>query len=239
MIKKKICLILGGSGLIGNEISKFFLKKNYFPIVLDMRKPRKNTSFLFIKTDLTNEKKLKQSLKKIRKYKINTIINAVRINKKINNLSQELNYFDEITAYAKINLFFFNNLYNLIKKNKTKFINISSTNSLSISQQSTYYHVSKIASNHLMKSLAVKYGKYGLRFNNILLGIVDNKKKSDDKIFRNALRKALPLQKKVSLQDIANLTYYLSENNNSITGQDIIIDSGMLLKDQFSILINK
>lgn len=239
MIKKKICLILGGSGLIGNEISKFFLKKNYFPIVLDMRKPRKNTSFLFIKTDLTNEKKLKQSLKKIRKYKINTIINAVRINKKINNLSQELNYFDEITAYAKINLFVFVNLYNLIKKNKTEFINISSTNSLSISQQSTYYHVSKIASNHLMKSLAVKYGKYGLRFNNILLGIVDNKKKSDDKIFRNALRKALPLQKKVSLQDIANLTYYLSENNNSITGQDIIIDSGMLLKDQFSILINK
>ena len=63
MIKKKICLILGGSGLIGNEFLNFF-KKNYFPIVLDMRKPRKNTSFLFIKTDLTNEKKLKQSLKK-------------------------------------------------------------------------------------------------------------------------------------------------------------------------------
>ena len=83
MIKKKICLILGGSGLIGNEISKFFLKKNYFPIVLDMRKPRKNTSFLFIKTDLTNEKKLKQSLKKIRKYKINTIINAVKLTKKL------------------------------------------------------------------------------------------------------------------------------------------------------------
>ena len=100
------------------------------------------------------------------------------------------------SLFTKINLFVFVNLYNLIKKNKTEFINISSTNSLSISQQSTYYHVSKIASNHLMKSLAVKYGKYGLRFNNILLGIVDNKK-SDDKIFRNALRKALPLQKKV------------------------------------------
>ena len=67
-----------------------------------------------------------------------------------------------------------------------------------------------------MKSLMVKYGKYGLRFN-ILLGIVDNKK-SDDKIFRKCSEKSIA-SKKVSLQDIANLTYYLSENNNSITGK--------------------
>ena len=98
---------------------------------------------------------------------------------------------------------------------------------------------SKVSSNQLMKSLAVKYGKYNLRFNNILLGIVDNNKKSDNRIFKKALRKALPLRKKVSLLDIANLAYYLSENNNTITGQDIILDSGMLLKDQFSILIDK
>lgn len=239
MIKKKICLILGGSGLIGNEISKFFLKKNYFSIVLDIKKPKKNTSSLFIKTNLTNEKELINNLKKIRKYKINTIINAVRINKKINNLNQEINYFDKISSFVKINLLVFNSLFDLIKKNKTEFINISSTNSLSISQQSIYYHVSKAASNQLIKSLAVKYGKYDLRFNNILLGIIDNNKNSDDKIFKNALRKALPLEKKVSLQNISSLVYYLSENNNSITGQDLILDSGMLLKDQFSILINK
>tara|TARA_B100000989_G_scaffold299062_1_gene292751 strand:- start:12192 stop:12911 length:720 start_codon:yes stop_codon:yes gene_type:complete len=239
MIKKKVCLILGGSGLIGNEVSKFFLKKDYFSIILDIKKPKKNTSSLFVKTDFTNEKKLNQSLKKIRRYKICTIINAVRINKNISSLNQELNYFDEIASYAKINLIVFINLYNLIKKNKTEFINISSTNSISISQQSIFYHVSKVASNQLMKSLAVKYGKYNLRFNNISLGIVDNNKKSDNRIFKKALRKALPLQKKVSLQDIANLAYYLSENNNTITGQDIILDSGMLLKDQFSILIDK
>jgi hypothetical protein len=59
MIKKKVCLILGGSGLIGNEISKFFLKKNYFSIVLDIKKPQKNSSSLFIKTNLTKKKNKK------------------------------------------------------------------------------------------------------------------------------------------------------------------------------------
>ncbi len=239
MIKKKVCLILGGSGLVGNEISKFFLKRNYFSIILDVKKPQKNTSSLFIKTDLTNEKELKNNIKKIKKYKINTIINTVRINKKINNLNQEINNIGKISSFVKINLLIFKNLYDVIIKNKTEFINISSTNSLSISQQSMYYHVSKAASNQLIKSLAVKYGKYDLRFNNILLGIIDDNKNSDDKIFKNALRKALPLEKKVSLKNVSSLAYYLSENNNSITGQDLILDSGMLLKDQFSILINK
>ena len=239
MINKKICLILGGSGLIGNKISYFLLKKNYFVINLDLKKSRPNTSSLFIKTNLMNAKELKKNIKKIQKYKINTIINAVRTHRKLKNLKQEIKYFHEVTNYVQINLLVFTYLFDFIKKNKTTFINISSTNSLSISQQSLSYHISKIASNHLIKSLAVKYGKYDLKFNNILLGVVENFNKSEDKIFKNALKKALPLRKKVTLKNIASLVYYLSENNDSMTGQDLIIDSGMLLKDQFSMLINK
>ena len=236
-IKKKVCLILGGSGLIGTEISQKFTKNNYYLLIVDIKKPKKNNYDLFIKSDLMNSKNVKKVYKILNKYEINTIINSVRYAVGVNNLKKEIDSFENIMAYVKINLLLFFYLKKKIIKNKTEFINISSTNSISISQQPIIYHAAKSASNQITRSLAVKYGKFGLRFNNILLGVVDNKKNLDKKNFKKAISKSLPLKKKVNLKDVSSFALYLSENNTSITGQDFIIDSGMSVKDQFSIVL--
>tara|TARA_B100001057_G_scaffold15458_1_gene14686 strand:+ start:523 stop:1245 length:723 start_codon:yes stop_codon:yes gene_type:complete len=236
-IKKKVCLILGGSGLVGNEISQKFIKNNYYLIIADIKKPKKKNYDLFIKSNLINPKEIKKVCKILNQYKIDTIINSVRYAISANNLKKEVDTFENIMAYVKINLSLFFYLKKKIIKNKTEFINISSTNSISISQQPIIYHAAKSASNQIIRSLAVKYGKFGSRFNNILLGVVDDKKNLDKKNFKKAISQSLPLRKKVNLKDVASFALYLSESNTSITGQDFIIDSGMSVQDQFSVVL--
>ncbi len=62
MKKKPICLITGSSGLIGSEVSNFFLRKKFEVIGID----NNFRKFFFGKTASTN--KIKQSLKKIKNY---------------------------------------------------------------------------------------------------------------------------------------------------------------------------
>ena len=70
MIKKNI-LIIGGSGLIGSQLVKFFSKKNNV-FNLDIKQKRDNS--LFYKSDVTNPKKLKITLDKI--FKNNKVIDG-------------------------------------------------------------------------------------------------------------------------------------------------------------------
>ena len=231
----KVCVILGGSGLIGESISKKFFSENDYTIVIDKYKPKENICDLFIKADCSKEKEINKVCKKINKFQINTIINAVRPKIKIKSLKDEIKQFDKFMFISKIYLIFFSLLKNNIIKNKTQFINISSINSILISQQSIIYHVLKSTSNQIIKNLAVKYGKYGIKLNNLLLGLIDQRSGKDSPNFKKALNLTIPLKKKIAPSEVADLSYYLSEHNKSITGQDIIVDLGMSAKDHFSI----
>ena len=62
MKKNPICLITGSSGLVGSEVSNFFLKKNFTVIGID----NNYRKFFFGKTASTN--KIKQNLSKKKNY---------------------------------------------------------------------------------------------------------------------------------------------------------------------------
>lgn len=98
------------------------------------------------------------------------------------------------------------------------------------------YVASKGGMVSYMKYVAGEVAKYKATSNSISAGgvltelnkhIID-----DDKLYEAVLNETL-LHKWASPEEIADLTYFLTINNKSITGQDIIIDNGEFMKYNF------
>ena len=87
-----------------------------------------------------------------------------------------------------------------------------------------------------MKFVAGEVAKYKATSNSISAGgvLTDLNKHiiDDDKLYEAVLNETL-LHKWASPEEIADLTYFLTVINKSITGQDIIIDNGEYLKYNF------
>lgn len=102
--------------------------------------------------------------------------------------------------------------------------------------------VSKAGVRILMRSLAVEWAKYGIRFNSVAPGPFPTKG-AWDRLFPEPLQELFDMEKRVPVgrvgehQELANLAaYLLSDYSAYITGQDITIDGGEWLKGagQFS-----
>lgn len=87
-----------------------------------------------------------------------------------------------------------------------------------------------------MKNVALRIAKYGATSNSISAGgvttqlnqhIIDNKD-----LWKQVLDETL-LDKWASPMEIASFTYFFTVNNESMTGQDILIDNGEDLKSNF------
>ena len=87
-----------------------------------------------------------------------------------------------------------------------------------------------------MKNVALRIAQYGATSNSISAGGVMtslNQHIMDDDNLWNAVLNETLLNKWASAQEIADLTYFLTVNNKSMTGQDILIDNGEALKSNF------
>ena len=98
------------------------------------------------------------------------------------------------------------------------------------------YVASKGGMVSYMKFVAGEVAKYKATSNSISAGgvLTDLNKHiiDDDKLYEDVLNETL-LHKWASPEEIADLTYFLTVINKSITGQDIIIDNGEYLKYNF------
>lgn len=98
------------------------------------------------------------------------------------------------------------------------------------------YVASKGGMVSYMKFVAGEVAKYKATSNSISAGgvLTDLNKHiiDDDKLYEAVLNETL-LHKWASPEEIADLTYFLTVINKSITGQDIIIDNGEYLKYNF------
>ena len=91
------------------------------------------------------------------------------------------------------------------------------------------YCASKAGIIGYMKHVAWKLAKYGATCNSISFGGVSsplNKEVEDNPILWKQIMEVTPLKKWVSLKEAADWVYFLTINNKSMSGQDVLIDNG-------------
>ena len=87
-----------------------------------------------------------------------------------------------------------------------------------------------------MKNVALRVAKFGATCNSISAGGVKTELNehilNSEVLWNKAINETL-LNKWAEADEIADLAYFMTVNNKSMTGQDILIDNGELLKSNF------
>ncbi|KAF3482038.1 3-oxoacyl-acyl-carrier-protein reductase [Arthroderma uncinatum] len=118
-----------------------------------------------------------------------------------------------------------------LKQTRGSVINIASVNGLSVFGNPAY-SAAKAGLIHLTRSIAVEYGKFGIRANAVAPGTVrtapwESRMKANPDVFRDVAQ-WYPLERIVEPQDVANAVSFLSSNEASaITGVCLPVDCGL------------
>jgi NAD(P)-dependent dehydrogenase (short-subunit alcohol dehydrogenase family) len=107
---------------------------------------------------------------------------------------------------------------------------ITSNSALRVTENRCAYCSSKSAILAMSKSLAVDLGKYGIRSNCVLPGMIKTDRwENNVNNCKYALANYTPIEDIASFEDIANAVWYFaSENSRNTTGAELVVDGGML-----------
>lgn len=102
-------------------------------------------------------------------------------------------------------------------------INISSVSGLHGDYNMPAYNAAKGAVTNLVRSMALDYGQYGIRVNNINPGATNTPMfQGNPEEVKDAYRNGSPLKRIAEPEEIANVAYFLVSNQASaITGQNV------------------
>lgn len=121
----------------------------------------------------------------------------------------------------------------MIKRKTGSIVNIGSVHSFASGANFAPYEASKAAMVALTKSLAVEFGKMGIRTNGVAPGLVITER-NHDKWLKGGneleyVNYSYPLHRPGKLSEVANLVKFLiSEEASFINGTTIPVDGGML-----------
>ena len=240
MSERKKVLITGASKRIGKSIA-LNLAKHGYDIAIHYNKSKTSALNLVeelnslkvksrvFKLDLMQIEKIEGWFNEITKVfgTIDVLINNASIfeydslrSSSISSLNKHLDI--NFKAPFLLSKFFIKNL----KSKKGNILNILDQRVLNISPYFTSYTVSKSALHTLTKSLALSLAPM-VRVNAVAPGPTLKSVRQNEKEFKEQIKRT-PLQNQVSLHEINNAINFLL-NNNSITGQTIMVDSGQNL----------
>ena len=121
-----------------------------------------------------------------------------------------------------------------LKIKQGSIINISSIFGLVAGQKRTVYSMTKFGVEGLTKGMALDLAKYNIRVNSVCPNIVltpRTKKYFSDKKYNKYVKESTPINKVVTISDVAtSITFLASEASSMITGTSIIIDGGWTAK---------
>jgi len=216
---KKTVLITGGSRGIGNAIKNKFIKESY-----NILCPTRSEMDL---SDTSSIEKYCQSIDE----EIDVIINCAGINTiaKLETLDDNsLNSMLQINLLAPIKII--KCLSNKMRKhNLGHIINISSIWSVVAKDGRMGYSATKSAINGVTRTLALEYANKNILINSVAPGYVNTEltKQNNSETEIDKISKQIPIQRLAEPEEIANLVFFLSSDQNTyITGQTIIIDGG-------------
>ena len=121
-----------------------------------------------------------------------------------------------------------------LKRKQGSIINISSIFGLVAGQKRTVYSMTKFGVEGLTKGMALDLAKYNIRVNSVCPNIVltpRTKKYFADKKYNKYVKENTPINKVVTISDVAtSITFLASEASSMVTGTSIIIDGGWTAK---------
>ena len=251
-LSNKTFLISGSNKGIGLKIAENLLNEDANVIITGRSKKliKKQFNKLYLKFglkiaymdgDIKNKsvlKKIKNLVKKRWKKLDGIIANAGSVKANISSFSSEKDFYwyqknNFLTAFKFVNFFL-----SEIKKNQGSIIFISSIASLKDFGAPLGYASSKLSLNYYSKFLANRLAKYNVRVNNIIPGNIyfkgsnwEKKIKKNPKKIKSMIKNKVPLRRFGKPEEVANLvTFLLSSKSSFITGAEIVIDGGQIIK---------
>ena len=247
-LKNKIAIVTGACGGIGGALTDALLKAEATVVLVDMdqqpltevtEKYKTEGLYAFEKNcDLTDLKQIEALVEYIKTVhqRIDILVNCAGITFQ----HDALDYPDELWHKTmKVNLeapFQLGKQIGKLMKNQGNgsIINITSINAERGFTDNPAYIASKGGLKQLTKSLAMDLGRYGVRANAIGPGYFRtqiSEKSWNDSEKRKARAESTFLNRWGQLDDLSGLVIFLASDASSyITGQDIYIDGGFLMK---------
>ena len=116
------------------------------------------------------------------------------------------------------------------EKGKGAIVFITSNSAVRVTENRCAYCSSKSAILAMSKSFAIDWGKYGIRSNCVLPGMIKTDRWHNNvNNTKYCLPNYTPIQDIAEYEDIANAAWYFGSNESrNTTGAELVVDGGML-----------
>lgn len=231
--------IVGGSRGIGEALVAGFTKANAEVTVLDINQPNNNKEVNFIKCDLSVQESIENALELyFRKNKtMRVLINCAAVT-----IPGESQFYAD-NAWQKSVSVNLNGIFFICRevgrqmiKNQSggSIINFTSIGAEQGFSNNPGYAATKGGVKQLSKALAVEWGQYGIRVNNIVPGYTNtpmNSKSWNDLVLRKERSDHTVFGRWAEPKEMVGPTIFLASDASSyVTGTDLIVDGGWLAK---------
>lgn len=242
--KNKVVLVTGAANGIGKGIAEKFASAGAHTVIVDFdstqgkataeQLSQKYVKSIFVQADVSNSdamlKVREETFKAFGRIDILVLNAGVAYANKVDNISIE-----EWLKTININL---SGLFYTVKAfyedfltNKGSIVYISSGSALSGTGGGVSYPASKAGGEGLMRGLAKELGPKGVNVNIIAPRLIDSGKMMrvnyPTQASLDAVLEKIPVRRLGTIEDVANLTLFLANKDNSyIQGQTILLDGG-------------
>ncbi len=243
-LKDRVAIVTGGARGIGKKISQAFLEEGASVYIFDVNQEEGartvgefqlayDNKVNFFKVDITDEKGVEQSIKKIieAEGRIDILVNNAGITRDNLILRMSLEDWKKVIDINLTGAFICSKhtVKYMVKKRSGKIINISSIVGVHGNAGQSNYSSSKAGIIGLTKTLARELAGRNILVNAIAPGYIETEmtEKLSDKI-KEKLMEQIPTGRLGSVDDVAKTALFLaSDDSNYITGTVINLDGGM------------
>ncbi len=240
-LEKKICLVTGGTGLIGQEIVNDFLHNGATVIftfnknISKAKKFHKNRKNLFyFKLNIKQRSSIKNLFKfiKIKFKRLDVLVNNAGINKPTDfDKIKEKDWDDILDVNLKGPFMVMQESKKLIKKSKNgSIINVSSVSGQYGGPRTAHYAASKAGLISLNQVAARFFSKHKVRCNSLVPGFVKSEmtQKALKSKKMNNITSSILLNRQGSAKEVAKSASFLaSEESSYMTGQVLNVNGGL------------
>jgi 2-deoxy-D-gluconate 3-dehydrogenase len=232
-------IIVGGSRGIGQALVNGFINANSKVTIFDINSPNFDGEFQFIRCDLGDESSVKSALDE---FHLNNRVAKVLINcaaitiPGASHLYTNDDWFKSLSVNLSGIFFLCREVGKKMIKGKVKgsIINFTSIGAEQGFANNPGYAASKGGIKQLSKALAVEWGEYGIRVNNIVPGYTNtpmNSKSWNDKALRQERSDNSVFGRWAEPEEMVGPSIFLASNASSyITGTNLVVDGGWLSK---------